>query len=82
MGVVSWIILGFLAGSLAKFMMPGNTPGIVIAVALGMLGALAGGFLGTRVGFGGVTGFDLRSAALAVAGSVLLLFGHRLLKKA
>ena len=82
MGIVAWIALGLVAGVLAKVIMPGKDPGgIVITILLGIGGALVGGFIGTLLGFGDVSGFDLRSLALAVGGAVLLLFVNRLLKK-
>lgn len=82
MGIIAWIILGLIAGLLAKFIMPGNDPGgIIVTVLLGIGGALIGGFLGAQLGFGGLSGFDLRSIGLAVGGAVLLLFGYGLLNK-
>ena len=62
MGILAWIVLGLIAGLLAKLLMPGRDPGgIIITILLGIGGALVGGFLGTRLGFGGLSGFDLRS---------------------
>lgn len=82
MGVVTWIVLGLVAGVLAKILMPGRDPGgIIITILLGIGGALVGGFIGTRLGFGNVSGFDLRSVAIAVGGAVLLLLLHRFLRR-
>ena len=81
MGIVTWIVLGLVAGVVAKILMPGRDPGgIIITTVLGVAGALVGGFIGTQLGFGTISGFDLRSLAIAVGGAVLLLFLHRLLK--
>ena len=78
MGIIAWIVLGLVAGLLAKLVMPGKDPrGIVITILLGIGGALVGGFIGTFLGFGGISGFDLRSLTLAVGGAVLLLYLHR-----
>ena len=80
MGILAWIVLGLIAGLLAKLIMPGRDPGgIIITILLGIGGALVGGFLGTQLGFGGLSGFDLRSMAIAVGGAVLMLFVYRLL---
>jgi uncharacterized membrane protein YeaQ/YmgE (transglycosylase-associated protein family) len=81
MGILTWILLGLVAGALAKFIMPGTQGGgIIVTTVLGVVGALVGGFLGTRVfGFGEVTGFDLRSIAIAVGGALVALFVYGLI---
>lgn len=83
MGILCWIVLGLVAGVLAKLIMPGVQPGgIVVTTAIGIAGALLGGFIGTYVlSFGEVTSFDLRSLAIAVFGSLVLLLGLRLLQR-
>ena len=82
MGIVTWIVLGLVAGLLAKIVMPGKDPGgIIVTILLGIAGPLDGGFVGTRLGFGNISGFDLRSVAIAAGGAVLLLFLNRLLKR-
>jgi uncharacterized membrane protein YeaQ/YmgE (transglycosylase-associated protein family) len=82
MGILSWILFGLLAGAVAKFLMPGDDPGgIVITMLLGIAGAVVGGFVGTRLGFGSVSGFDLRSMLVAVGGTMILLGGYRVIKK-
>jgi len=82
MGIVSWILFGLLAGILAKFVMPGDDGGgFIKTTLLGVAGALVGGFIGTRLGFGSVTGFNVRSFAIAGAGTLLILWLYRLVKK-
>lgn len=82
MGIFAWIVLGLIAGLLAKLIMPGRDPGgIIITILLGIGGAVVGGFIGTQLGFGDISGFDLRSLAIAVGGAVLLLFVYRLLRQ-
>ncbi len=81
MGIVTWIVLGLLVGALAKWIMPGPDPGgIFLTMLLGIAGAFVGGFLGSALGFGGISGFNLGSLALAVGGAVLLLWLHRRLR--
>jgi uncharacterized membrane protein YeaQ/YmgE (transglycosylase-associated protein family) len=79
MGILAWIVLGLIAGALAKLIMPGRQGGgIILTIVLGVVGAVVGGFLGTHVfGFGDISGFDVRSIAIAVGGAlvVLLLYG-------
>ena len=82
MGIFSWIILGLIVGIIAKFIMPGKDPGgFFITIVLGIAGAFVGGFIGSALGFGSVTGFDIRSLLLAVGGAILLLAIYRVIKK-
>lgn len=82
MGIISWIVFGLLAGILAKFVMPGEDGGgFIRTTLLGVAGAMVGGFIGTRLGFGDVTGFNVRSFAIAIAGAVAVLWAYRRLKK-
>ncbi len=81
MGFLSWILLGLIVGVLAKWIMPGRDPGgLVVTILIGIGGAFVGGFLGTRLGLGDVTGFSLGSLALATGGALLLLLAHRKLR--
>jgi uncharacterized membrane protein YeaQ/YmgE (transglycosylase-associated protein family) len=84
MGILSWLVLGLVAGFLARLLMPGKGPtGWVLTILLGIAGALVGGYIGSHfLGFGDVTGFDWRSLGLAVGGAVLLLLIYGLLQKA
>lgn len=60
--------------------MPGKDPGgCIITMALGIAGALVGGFIGRQMGWGEVDEFDLRSLMLAIGGAVLLLLLYRVL---
>ncbi len=82
MGILSWVILGLVVGIIAKFLMPGKDPGgIFITILLGIAGAIGGGFVSSAIGFGEVTGFDLRSLIIAVGGSIILLVIYRVVKK-
>jgi len=81
MGIISWIIFGLLAGALAKFIMPGKDPGgCLVTTILGVVGAAVGGWIGTQLGFGTVTGFDFRSLGVAVLGAVVILLVYRLIR--
>lgn len=79
-----WILLGLVAGTLAKFLVPGRDPsGCIVTIVLGIIGALLGGFIGTRIGWGTVTtgSFDFRSVALATLGAILLLLLGRMARR-
>jgi uncharacterized membrane protein YeaQ/YmgE (transglycosylase-associated protein family) len=81
MGIFSWIIFGLIAGAIAKMIMPGKDPGgMIVTILIGIAGAVVGGFAGTLLGFGKVTGFNLASFVMAVGGSLVLLFGYRRLR--
>jgi uncharacterized membrane protein YeaQ/YmgE (transglycosylase-associated protein family) len=82
MGLIAWIVLGGIAGLIAKAIMPGKDPGgCIITVIIGIVGALLGGFLSTALGFGGLTGdIDWRSLLIAVIGSIVLLAIWRLMR--
>lgn len=74
MGILSWIVFGLIAGALAKLIMPGNQPGgCIVTILLGIGGGLVGGLIGMALGWGDVTGFDIRSLFLGIVGSLLLL---------
>lgn len=80
MGIISWLLLGLVVGALAKLIMPGKDPGgIFITIGLGIAGAFIGGFIGTQLNIGTVSGFDVRSIGLATVGSLVLLAIYRLL---
>jgi uncharacterized membrane protein YeaQ/YmgE (transglycosylase-associated protein family) len=80
MSIVWTILIGFLAGALAKFIMPGKDPGgFIITTILGIVGALVATFLGQALGWyqaGQSAGF-----IGAVVGAVILLFVYRKVKK-
>jgi uncharacterized membrane protein YeaQ/YmgE (transglycosylase-associated protein family) len=77
MGIISWIVLGLLAGLIAKAIMPGaERVGLVLTTILGATGALLGGFLATALGFGDPVDefFDFSTWLAAVVGALLILF--------
>ena len=80
-----WILLGLVAGTLAKFLVPGRDPsGCIVTVLLGIAGAFVGGMIGTWLGWGRVSQgtFDLGSVAVATFGAiVVLLLGRLILRR-
>jgi uncharacterized membrane protein YeaQ/YmgE (transglycosylase-associated protein family) len=78
MGILSWIVLGLIAGVLAKFLLPGDDPGgLIITVLLGIGGAFVGGWIGTRLGIASFNGFTWQGLGVATAGAVVLLLLYR-----
>ncbi len=78
MGILSWILFGLIAGILAKWIMPGRDPGgFIVTILIGIAGALVGGFISTTLGFGDISGFDIRSMIIAIGGALVLLFAYR-----
>lgn len=79
MGIFSWLVLGLVVGVAAKLLHPGKDPGgLLVTAGIGMAGAFIGGYGGTLLGLGGVTGFDFRSLALATLGALVLLAALRI----
>ena len=78
--IIGWAIFGLIAGAIAKLLMPGRDPGgWFVTMLLGIAGAMLGGFIGRALwGSSGVSGWGIGSFALAIAGSLLLLFLYRL----
>jgi uncharacterized membrane protein YeaQ/YmgE (transglycosylase-associated protein family) len=82
MGILSWIVLGLIAGALAKWIMPGKDGGgLIITMLLGIAGAFVGGWLGSFFGLGTTEGLSIGSLLTATAGAFVLLFIYRQIKK-
>ncbi len=74
MGIISWILLGLVAGALAKAIRPGRDPqGCIVTMIIGIVGAVLGGWIATMLGWGRVDGFNLYSLLIATAGAVIAL---------
>jgi uncharacterized membrane protein YeaQ/YmgE (transglycosylase-associated protein family) len=80
MGILTWIIIGLVAGLLGKLIMPGDDPGgIIVTILLGIVGAFVGGFVVNLFGGAGVTGFNIWSVLVATLGAIILLAIYRAL---
>ena len=76
MGILGWILLGLFVGAIARALIPGPTEpgGCIGTTAVGVLGALIGGFIASALGIGEIEDFfDLGTWLIAIGGSVLLL---------
>lgn len=84
MGWIAWIILGLVAGALARWLMPGEDKmGWILTILLGIGGAFVGGYLGSLLGLGSVSGFNIMTIITATVGAFILLFAYNklILKK-
>ena len=73
MGIFSWIILGLIAGFIGSKIVDSEGQGFWLNIALGIIGALVGGFLFSFFGSSGVTGLNVWSMIVAIVGSVVVL---------
>jgi uncharacterized membrane protein YeaQ/YmgE (transglycosylase-associated protein family) len=73
MGILSWIVLGLIAGFLASVVMKGGGYGIIGDIIVGIVGALIGGFVFSLFGAGGVTGLNIGSIIVAFIGACILI---------
>ncbi|HJT05172.1 MAG TPA: GlsB/YeaQ/YmgE family stress response membrane protein [Pseudonocardiaceae bacterium] len=80
MGILGWIVLGLVAGAIAKLIMPGKDPGgFIVTILLGIVGAIIGGFIGKAIfGRGLETFWNLQTWVAAIIGSLILLIIYRL----
>ncbi len=77
-GIIAWILIGLLAGAIAKLLMPGKDPGgCIVTIILGVAGAVLAGFIGKSVGWyneGEAAGF-----IAAIVGAIVILLIYRLI---
>ena len=74
--IISWIIIGLIAGALGKLIMPGDDPGgIIVTILIGIAGAIIGGFLASLIGLGG--GGFIWTIIVATIGAIILLAIYR-----
>ena len=82
-GIIAWIVVGLIAGILAKWAMPGPDPGgIITTILIGVVGALVGGFVvNGLLGNSGLSGINLTSILVATLGAIILLAVYRLITR-
>lgn len=83
MGIIGWIILGLIAGAIAKAILPGTQGGgWIITLILGVVGAVLGGFIGSQVFGIGLEGFfSIQTWLLAIGGAILVLLIYGLVTR-
>jgi uncharacterized membrane protein YeaQ/YmgE (transglycosylase-associated protein family) len=78
-GIIGWIVLGLVAGAIAKAILPGDDPGgIIVTMLIGIVGALVGGFIASALDIGDLDEFfDIGTWVIAILGALLLLVIYR-----
>jgi uncharacterized membrane protein YeaQ/YmgE (transglycosylase-associated protein family) len=79
MSILSWILLGLIAGFIGSKIVNSTGQGLFLDIALGIVGAVVGGFLFSVFGAEGVTGFNIYSLIVAIIGSVVVLWVYHTL---
>lgn len=83
MGIIAWLVLGLVAGFIASKVVNKTGEGLIMDIVLGIVGAVVGGWIFTRLGYAGVTGFNIYSMLVAVVGAVVvLLIYHMVVRRA
>ena len=79
MGILGWIVLGLIAGAIAKAILPGDDPGgILVTMLIGIVGAIVGGLIASALNIGDLDEFfDIGTWVIAILGSLLLLIVYR-----
>ena len=78
MGILAWIVLGLISGFIASKIINRTGEGLILDIALGIVGAIVGGWLFTRLGYAGVTGLNIYSMFVAVVGAIVVLVLYHL----
>jgi len=76
MSILSWIILGLIAGFIGSKIVNRHGQGLLLDIALGVVGAIVGGVLFSLFGATGITGLNLYSMLVAIVGSVVVLWAY------
>jgi uncharacterized membrane protein YeaQ/YmgE (transglycosylase-associated protein family) len=77
MGIISWIVLGLIAGFIGSKLVNKTGSGLIMDIVLGVVGAIVGGYISSMLGYGDVNGLNLYSIVIAVIGAVIVLLVYR-----
>jgi uncharacterized membrane protein YeaQ/YmgE (transglycosylase-associated protein family) len=77
MGILSWIVLGLIAGFIGSKLVNKTGSGLIMDIVLGVVGAIVGGYISSALGYGTVNGLNLYSIVVAVLGAVVVLLVYR-----
>ena len=79
MGIISWLVLGLIAGFIGSKIVNKSGEGLWLDIALGIVGAIVGGILFSLFGMEGITGLNIWSMIVAIIGSIVVLWGYHTL---
>jgi uncharacterized membrane protein YeaQ/YmgE (transglycosylase-associated protein family) len=82
MSIVAWVVLGLIAGFIGSKLVNKTGEGFILDIALGIVGAVVGGWLFSIFGMSGVTGLNIYSLLVAVVGAVVFLLAYRAIRRA
>jgi uncharacterized membrane protein YeaQ/YmgE (transglycosylase-associated protein family) len=82
MSVITWIVIGLIAGFIGSKIVNREGSGIILDIVIGVIGALVGGYLFELTGHAGVTGFNLYSMFVAIIGAVVVLVVYHFIRRA
>ena len=81
MGFIWWLIIGLIAGALARLIMPGRDPmGIVMTIVLGIVGSILGGLVAMAIWRDSTEGFNPAGLLLSIIGAIIVLWIYRMIK--
>jgi uncharacterized membrane protein YeaQ/YmgE (transglycosylase-associated protein family) len=81
MGIIAWLILGLVAGFIGSKIINKSGEGFFLDIALGIVGAVVGGWLFSFFGARGVTGLNIYSLLVAVLGAIVLLLAYHAIRR-
>jgi len=82
MSIVAWVVLGLIAGFIGSKLVNKTGEGFILDIALGIVGAVVGGWLFSMFGMSGVTGLNIYSLIVAIVGAVVFLLAYRAIRRA
>lgn len=77
MGILSWIILGLIAGFIGSKVVNKTGSGLIMDIVLGVVGAIVGGYIFSLAGIGSVNGLNIESIIIAIIGAIIVLVVYR-----
>jgi uncharacterized membrane protein YeaQ/YmgE (transglycosylase-associated protein family) len=80
LGIISWIVIGLIAGVLAKMVMKDRV-GWIMTILVGMAGAVVGGWISTAFGGPGISGINVKSVIVAALGAIVVFFVYGLVSR-